>query len=109
MVVQLCRVQPDTGHKMKDQIKNEISRVSQALKPLLEETTAVKRRVVEDTLRDKSQKSPFGRSAVQGTAGHRSSDEGPNKREISRVSQALKPPLEETMEVKRKVVEDTSI
>ena len=52
----------------------------------------------------RSQKSSLGRSAVQDTAGHRSSDEGPNRSEISQVSQALKPPLEESMMVYCKVV-----
>ena len=56
-----------------------------------------------------NQKSPLGRSAVENTTGHGSLGEGPRKSKILQVSQALKPPLEETTEVKRKVVEDTSI
>ena len=43
------------------------------------------------------------------TAGHRSLGEGPKRSKILRVSQAQKPPLKESTEVKCKVVEDTSI
>ena len=43
------------------------------------------------------------------TTGHGSLGEGPKKSENLRVSQAQKPSLEESTEVKCKVVEDTSI
>ena len=51
----------------------------------------------------------MGRSAVQDTTGHRSLGDGPYRNEIIGVSQALKPPLEETTVVYCKVVKDTSI
>ena len=51
----------------------------------------------------------FWSFSCRNTTGHGSLGEGPKRSEILRVSQAHKPPLEESTEVKRKVVKDTSI